>query len=63
MTHSEFQKESEYIMALQMAKTMHEKCLLTDDELCQIDTILREKYAPLFGALLSETTCYSKPVE
>lgn len=58
MTAEQFKAEKDYLMASQIAKSMREKGLLTDEEFCQIDTILLEKYSPLFGTLLSDSACY-----
>ena len=54
MTEKQFQAEKQYQVALMMAKTLHEKGLLTREEYATIDAILLDKFQPYLGALLSD---------
>lgn len=58
MTEEQFQAEKEYMMASDIAKGLLKRGLLTEEEYTQIDTILLEKYRPLFGTLFSDNACY-----
>ena len=63
MTPEELRNDMLYHMALSMAKTMLEKCLLSPEEYAEIDTILLQKYQPYLGSLFSENTCYVSSLE
>jgi len=51
MNREDFRRERLYQASIAVARTMHKKGLITEDELCQIDTSFIEKYRPLLGAL------------
>ena len=51
MNRDDFRRERLYQASIAVARTMHKNGLITEDELCQIDTIFIEKYRPLLGAL------------
>jgi len=54
MTAEQFKAEKQYQAALSIARNLRSKGLLTEQEYAEIDTILRKKYAPSLGTLLSE---------
>jgi len=51
MTHEQFEREKDYRVALSIAEIMLRQGLITDQECHKIDTILVEKYRPVFGGL------------
>ena len=51
MTNEQFNAELAYQSARQITEQLHKTGLLTDEEFCQIDTILLTKYRPVFGTL------------
>ena len=51
MTAKQARQELDYHVALSIARTMLEKALITREEYCQIDTIFRAEYLPVFGSL------------
>jgi len=51
MNREDFRRERLYQASIAVARTMHKKGLITENEFCQIDTIFIEKYKPLLGAL------------
>jgi len=51
MNREDFRRERLYQASIAVARTMHQKGLITEDELCQIDTMFLEKYWPLLGSL------------
>jgi len=51
MNREDFRRERLYQASIAVARTMHKNGLITEDELCQIDTIFIEKYRPLLGGL------------
>ena len=51
MTTEQARQDLEYHAAMSVARTMLEKALITRDEYCQIDTIFRAEYLPVFGSL------------
>jgi hypothetical protein len=51
MTHEQFEREKDYRVALSVAKTMLKRGLIDDREYHKIDTILIDKYLPVFGGL------------
>jgi hypothetical protein len=51
MTHEQFEREKNYRVALLVAESMLRQGLITDQEYHEIDTILTEKYRPIFGGL------------
>lgn len=51
MSHEQFEKEKTYRVALSVAKVMLKNELITDEEYGVIDTMLAEKYEPIFGNL------------
>jgi hypothetical protein len=56
MSKKDFERETDYMLSIQIAKNLLEKGLLTEEEYAVIDTKLIEKYQPKFGTLFSETT-------
>lgn len=56
MNEEQFRAEKMYQVSLSLAKSMLYKGLLTEEEFAVINAILLEKYHPLLGTLLSETT-------
>lgn len=51
MTNEQFQAELAYQTARQIAEHFQKCGLLTVEEFTQIDTILLDKYRPIFGTL------------
>ena len=51
MNRDDFRRERLYQASISIVRTMHQKGLITGDELCLIDTMLLEKYRPLLGGL------------
>ena len=51
MNREDFRRERLYQASIAVARTMHKKGLITEEELCQIDTLFIEKYRPLLGGL------------
>ena len=51
MSHEQFEREKNYRVALVIAEAMLRQGLITDQEYHEIDTILIEKYRPVFGGL------------
>lgn len=51
MTAVQARQELNYHAAISIARTMLEKALITQEEYCQIDTIFRAEYLPIFGSL------------
>lgn len=47
----DFQNELMYQATMSIARKMLDDGLITSEEYGQIDTIFREKYAPVFGTL------------
>ncbi len=58
MTRMQFQSEKDYLAARDIAVSLRKRGLLTDEEFGQIDTILRQKFAPVFSVILAENPCY-----
>lgn len=55
MSEQEFECEMRYQVAIQMAKSLLKSGAVSEEEYRQIDTILLEKYHPIFGTLFSDT--------
>ena len=53
MTPEQARQELDYRVALSIARSMLENELITPEEYCQIETIFRAEYLPVFGALYS----------
>jgi len=51
MNKENFRRESLYQASIAIARSMHNKNLISEAEFSQIDTILLEKYRPLLGML------------
>ena len=51
MTAAQARQNLDYHVAVSIAKSMLEKALITQEEYCQIDTIFRAEYLPIFGSL------------
>jgi len=51
MNKDDFRREQLYQSTIAIVKTMHKNGIITEDELCQIDTMFLEKYRPLLGGL------------
>ncbi len=58
MTRMQFQSEKDYLAARDVAVSLRKRGLLTDEEFGQIDTILQQKFAPVFSVILAESPCY-----
>ena len=58
MTKTQFSNEKDYLAARDIAVSLRNKKLLTDSEFVQIDTILKGRFSPVFGALFAENPCY-----
>ncbi len=53
MTPDEFEREKLYQGTMHFARQMLEKGIITEEDYCQIDTRMKEKYRPITGDLLS----------
>lgn len=53
MSEQEFDREKRYQAALQIADALLKNGSVSEDEYCQIKTILLEKYRPTLSTLLS----------
>ena len=51
LTHEQFERELNYDAALSVARRMFAAGLISRAEFVQIDTILREKFSPVWGGL------------
>ena len=51
MNKDDFRRERLYQSTIAIVKKMQKNGLITEDELCQIDTMFLEKYRPLLGGL------------
>jgi len=51
MSKEQFEKEKNYRVFLSIAKSMLKNGIITDDDYCKIDTILKAKYRPIIGSL------------
>jgi hypothetical protein len=51
MNSEQFKRERLYQSTIAIVKTMLKNGLISEDEFCQIDTMLLEKYRPLLGGL------------
>jgi len=51
MNSEQFKRERLYQSTISIVKTMQKNGLISEDELCQIDTMFLEKYRPLLGGL------------
>lgn len=58
MNKKQFEAEKNYFSARSIAISLLNRELLTAEEFSQIDTILRDKYRPLFGKILADYPCY-----
>lgn len=54
MTKDQFEREMNYRVALALAKSMLRQGIINDADFNTIDTILAEKFRPVFGALCRE---------
>ena len=53
MNREEGRKEIVYQMAMAAAKKMFKEGLITREQYEQFDTVMRQKYAPVFGDLFT----------
>ena len=51
MNYEQFKRERLYQATIAIVKTMLKNSLISEDEFCQIDAMLLEKYKPLLGGL------------
>ena len=51
MNSEQFKRERLYQSTIAIVRTMLKNSLITEDEFCQIDTMLLKKYRPLLGGL------------
>ena len=51
MTKEQFDREKKYQATLSVARAMFCAGILTPDDVSEIDTMMRDKYRPLFGSL------------
>lgn len=51
ITKKQYKNEFLYEMTMQMAQNMFSEGLITEEELSEIDTKMKEKYRPYFGGL------------
>ena len=56
MSEEMFNAEKLYQTTMAIAKSMFEKGIITAEEYTIIDTTMLEKYRPVFGRLLSQTS-------
>ena len=56
MSEEMFNAEKLYQTTMAIAKSMLEKGIITAEEYTIIDTTMLEKYRPVFGILLSQTS-------
>ncbi len=54
MSIDQFHREKMYQSTMLIAKNLRDKGLISDEEYGQIDTIFRQKYAPILGTLFTE---------
>lgn len=54
MNKEDFRNEKLYQSTMNIARKMLSEGLISEEEYCQIDTIFREKYKPVFGTLFSD---------
>ena len=65
MNREDFRRERLYQASIAVARTMHNKGLISEVEFSQIDSILLEKYRPLLGMLnagIQQKNLDSKPL-
>lgn len=61
MNKHDFRNEKLYQATMSMARKMFSEGLVSEEEYRQIDTIFREKYHPVIGALLSDISLTLRP--
>ena len=54
MNKEEFRNEKLYQSTMNIARKMLSEGIISEEEYCQIDTIFKEKYSPIFGTLFSD---------
>ena len=54
MSKEEFRNEKMYQATMNIARKMLTEGIISEEEYCQIDTIFKEKYSPIFGTLFSD---------
>ena len=59
MSKEEFRNEKLYQTTMHLARKMLEEGIISEEEYRQIDTILLEKYKPVFGTLFSDISLTS----
>ena len=65
MNREDFRRERLYQASIAVARTMHNKSLISEAEFSQINNILLEKYRPLLGMLnagIQQKNLDSKPL-
>ena len=53
MTKEQFENERKYQGTMAIAESLRRRGVISDEEYCQIDTRMKEKYRPITGDLLS----------
>jgi hypothetical protein len=61
MTKEQLEREQRYQFALSVLRAMNAIGLITDDELAQADTAMRDKYRPVIGSLYPHNPLTSQP--
>lgn len=59
MDKEQFRNEKLYQTTMLMARNLHDRGILSDEEYGQIDTIFREKYKPTLGTLFADISLTS----
>ena len=54
MTKEQFEREKMYQLTMNSVRRMLIAGLISDKEYCQIDTIFKQKYRPIFGGLCED---------
>lgn len=54
MSEEQFRNEMRYQITMSLARSMLEKGMISEDEYHEFDTIMLEKYHPVFGTLFSD---------
>lgn len=54
MSEDQFRNEKLYQITMSLAKSMLEKGVISEEDYHEFDTIMLEKYQPIFGTLFSD---------
>lgn len=54
MSEDQFQNEMRYQTTMSLVRSMLEKGMISEEEYYEFDTIMLEKYHPVFGTLFSD---------